>query len=303
MTSLHLMAEIGAAVFSLQQSAQSKDIRIITTLDPAADKVNAEAVDLQRVLRGLLAYAVTITPNSKYINVSLGALEGYAKITITATCDRISTGSSAHHYGQMTPLYNMPALSHRELPVDLIQMRQLPELHGGSLEVNSDGIHGCGVFVIKLPLTLSPHESHSTQAIGQPTSTDRFDSTQSQSSFHEMRILVVDDDLNTREMLAEILAFHGAEVRLAGSATDARLVYASWLPHIVISDVGMPEEDGYDFIRSIRVLPTGSTTKAIALTGYSRLEDRQRALAAGYDHFVVKPVDLDELFAIISNIR
>ena len=122
-----------------------------------------------------------------------------------------------------------------------------------------------------------------------------------QSRLKKFRILVVDDDLNTREMLADILRFYGAEVRLAGSAAEARRVYGLWTPQVVISDLGMPDEDGYEFIRSIRVFPGRSTTKAIALTGYVSEKDRQRALTAGYDHFAVKPVDLESLFAIISS--
>ena len=118
--------------------------------------------------------------------------------------------------------------------------------------------------------------------------------TSPQSTLKEFRILVVDDDANTRDMLADLLKIRGANVKVAESAAEARLVFGAWRPQVVISDLGMPDEDGYDFIRSIRAFPGGSATKAIALTGFIRKEDRQRALAAGYDHFAVKPVGYGE---------
>ena len=120
-----------------------------------------------------------------------------------------------------------------------------------------------------------------------------------QRSLKEFRILVVDDDANTRDMLADLLKIRGANVAVAKSAAEARLAFWAWRPQVVISDIGMPDEDGYDLMRSIRAFPRGSAIKAIALTGFIREEDRQRALAAGYDHFAVKPVDLDRLFALI----
>ena len=124
-----------------------------------------------------------------------------------------------------------------------------------------------------------------------------------QISFNGLRILVVDDDRNTREMLSEILRIYDAEVKTAESVAVARKLYQAWSPTLLVSDVGMPDEDGYDLIRSIRALPSGQTTKAIAITGYTRDEDRALALAAGYDIFLSKPVDLDQLINLIAEIN
>ena len=124
-----------------------------------------------------------------------------------------------------------------------------------------------------------------------------------QISFNGLRILVVDDDRNTREMLSEILRIYDAEVKTAESVAVARKLYQAWSPTLLVSDVGMPDEDGYDLIRSIRALPRGQTTKAIAITGYTRDEDRALALAAGYDIFLSKPVDLDQLINLIAEIN
>jgi CheY-like chemotaxis protein len=122
-------------------------------------------------------------------------------------------------------------------------------------------------------------------------------------NFDGMRILVVDDDTNSREMLSEVLRLYEAEVKTADSAAVARTVYHAWRPTLLISDVGMPGEDGYDLIRSIRSLPQGSDIKAIAITGYARDKDRDLALNAGYDSFLSKPIDLEQLLNVISEAK
>jgi two-component system CheB/CheR fusion protein len=119
-----------------------------------------------------------------------------------------------------------------------------------------------------------------------------------------MRILVVDDDLHTREMLAEALQLFGAEVRAAADVAHARTVLDGWLPDVLVSDVDMPGEGGYDFIRKLRRLPRnrGGSMPAIAFTGYARDADRERALDAGYQEVVAKPVDLQQLLLAIARV-
>lgn len=119
-----------------------------------------------------------------------------------------------------------------------------------------------------------------------------------------LRVLVVDDDAHTRQMLGEALQLFGAEVRTAESAAAARKVLGDFSPDVVVSDVGMPQESGYDLIRQLRALPRerGGTTPAIAFTGYSRPEDRERALGAGYQDVVPKPVDLERLLRSIARL-
>ena len=117
-----------------------------------------------------------------------------------------------------------------------------------------------------------------------------------------MRILVVDDDRNTREMLSEILRFYDAEVKTAESGVAAIRLYQCWSPSLLISDLGMADEDGYDLIRNIRAIENVPTTTAIAITGYARDEDRERALSAGFNMFLSKPVDLDKLVGLIASI-
>ncbi len=124
-----------------------------------------------------------------------------------------------------------------------------------------------------------------------------------QLSLHGMRILVVDDDRNTLEMLSELLSSYHAEVRTADSVATALMLYQAWAPELLISDLGMPDVDGYDLIRNIHALPYGLLRKAIAITGFSRDADRERALAAGYDIFLTKPVEVEQLISLVAEIN
>ena len=119
-----------------------------------------------------------------------------------------------------------------------------------------------------------------------------------------LRLLILDDDRNTRDMLSELLQLYGAQVRTAASVADGLKILQSWRPGLIVSDLGMPDADGFDFIRELRELSPerGGETLAIALTGYGRPEDRARALSAGYQMFVAKPVDLEELINVIERL-
>jgi CheY-like chemotaxis protein len=125
----------------------------------------------------------------------------------------------------------------------------------------------------------------------------------SQLNLHAMRILVVDDDCNCLAMLSELLKSYNADVRTAESVSAALILYQTWAPELLVSDLGMPEQDGYDLIRTIHTYPYGLLRKAIAITGFSRDEDRERALAAGYDIFLTKPVELEQLINLIAKIN
>ncbi len=151
------------------------------------------------------------------------------------------------------------------------------------------------LHTLELPITLIMRQSLPSPSLSKSGASG-------QLNLHAMRILLVDDDHNTLEMLSELLTSYNAEVRTAESVATALLLYGSWAPELLVSDLGMPEQDGYDLIRAIHALPDGLLRKAIAITGFSRDEDRTRALGAGYDIFLTKPVELEQLINLIADI-
>jgi CheY-like chemotaxis protein len=183
-------------------------------------------------------------------------------------------------------------------------VRHLVELHGGTVSASSEGEGQGSTFTVMLPITPIYQVDHSGGRV-HPAARDLLpeyaDCTDRLDGLH---ILVVDDEADTRELLRQGLEYCGAEVSLAGSAAEALDDMRVTVPDILISDIGMPGIDGYDLIRQVRDLPANRSGKipAIALTAYTRTEDRLQSLRAGYDMHVPKPVELAELIAVASTV-
>ena len=169
-----------------------------------------------------------------------------------------------------------------------------------NVDAPTEGIEKGAAFFMRFPFNSADAPLIGKDPKVNPTDVAAPNSSDSHISFDGMRILIVDDDRNTRDMLSEILRIYEAEVKTAESVAAALRIYQSWTPTLLISDLGMPDADGYDLIRNIRALPSGFTTKAIAITGYGRNEDRDRAIAAGFNLFLSKPMDLDNLINLID---
>jgi CheY-like chemotaxis protein len=187
---------------------------------------------------------------------------------------------------------------HGGLGVGLAIVRHLAEMQGGTIEAHSAGEGRGSTFTLRLPITTRRENIADTGKTHRETTAYR------RHNLVGLRILTVDDDRNTRDMLQEALAQAGAEVWTAASARDAFDKLQHVRPDVLVSDIGMPDEDGCDLLHQIRVLPAerGGTTPAIALTGYARDDDRQAARHAGYHAVVAKPVSLNELLSTIRNV-
>jgi len=171
-------------------------------------------------------------------------------------------------------------------------VKQIVELHGGSVTAASGGLGQGSTFIVKLPLA-----KHSGQVL------QRYpmgEVNQSRTELAGIKVLVVDDELDTRDLLALVLNQFGAEVRAVDSAKAALAEIETFHPHVLISDIGMPEQDGYDLLRAVR--KSGNKLPAIALTAFARSEDRTRALAEGYQAHLAKPVEPRELISMISRV-
>jgi CheY-like chemotaxis protein len=178
-------------------------------------------------------------------------------------------------------------------------------MHGGTIEAVSEGLDKGAKFTVAFPLVALRSASGSLVPPKLISTAQESDSNgKAESSLKGLRILAIDDELDVRDMLQTLLEDCGANVMTASSAQEGLAALTMWKPHVLISDIGMPEEDGYSLIRKIRALSPeqGADVPAIALTGYVRVEERMRALEAGYQMFVPKPVETNELISIIGDL-
>ena len=178
-------------------------------------------------------------------------------------------------------------------------VRHLVELHGGSVRAESNGEDKGAAFYVTLPTARQAVAAHGEFAEpDKPASRPR-------RALEGLKVLVVEDDADSREMLTTVLTFQGAEAVAAKTAFEGLEMLQEFRPHVLVSDIGLPKEDGYDLIRKVRKLPkeSGGGTPAIALTGYVSLQDRQTALFSGFEEHLPKPVDAERLIDVILRLR
>jgi signal transduction histidine kinase/ActR/RegA family two-component response regulator len=283
---------ITAAAEAVRLAAQSKGIALTMILDPSARHITGDAGRLQQAVWNVLSNAVKFTHRGGKVEVRLARADGHAEIKVADTGEGIASDFLPfvfEHFRQGDPTITR---RHGGLGLGLTLVRHLVELHGGVVRAESAG-EGYGTTVlIELPLAAdgveAPHPEVPAPA----------------GPLRGVQILVVDDDHDALDMLARLLTDAGAAVRTAGSATEA-LTMLRWIrPDVLVSDLAMPDEDGYSLIRSLRASERGNghATPAVALTAYVRVQDRARAVAAGFNMFVEKPVDPDELISVIGGI-
>jgi signal transduction histidine kinase/CheY-like chemotaxis protein len=292
--SVDLGAVINAAADSVRLGAQSKGIALTVILDPNARHVVGDAGRLQQAVWNVLANAVKFTHRGGKVEVRLARTDGHAQIKVTDTGEGIPADFLPFIFERFRQ--GDPTISRRHggLGLGLTIVRHLVELHGGSVRADSAGEGYGATFVIELPLA--------EDATGVSHHLDAAETAP--APLRGVQVLVVDDDHDALDMLARLLTDAGAAVRTASSANEA-LSLLRWIrPDVLVSDLAMPDEDGYSLIRSVRATEreVGRQTPAVALTAYVRVQDRARAVAAGFNMFVEKPVDPDELIAVIGGI-
>jgi PAS domain S-box-containing protein len=298
---VELISIIRAAVDAVRPAAEAKDIQLQLLLDPAADHVQADATRMQQIIWNLLANAIKFTPTGGFVQVKLDRVESRAQVTVTDTGEGISPEFLPYIFNRFQQGDGTTTRRHGGLGLGLAIARHLVEMHGGTIEAASEGVDKGSTFTVGIPLRSSGILVSPTPISTAPESDSngggRF-------SLKGLRILAIDDEPDVRDMLQTLLEDCGANVLTAASAKAGLEALAAWKPHVLISDIGMPEEDGYSLIRKIRALSPehGANVPAIALTGYVRVEERMRALEAGYQMFVPKPVETSELIAIIGDL-
>jgi CheY-like chemotaxis protein len=219
------------------------------------------------------------------------------RIIVSDTGEGIRTEFLPHIFDRFRQGDSSTTRRYAGLGLGLAIARHLVELHGGTIEAYSAGENRGSVFTVTLPCPAAGAES-----LEQRSSVDRR-SGHGGRALAGLRLLIVDDDADSREVLATLLASAGAEVRSAAFVREALEALNEWGPHVLVSDIGMPDEDGYDLIRKVRALAAaeGGQIPAIALTGYADVQEVERALAAGYQMHMAKPVEPSQLVRMIAS--
>ena len=283
-----LRVVIDHALESVRPAAESKRLTVSCEVAPAAAWVPGDAVRLEQVVVNLLGNAAKFTPEGGRIDVRLDADAGLARLTVTDTGQGIEPTVLPHVFDSFRQADSSSTRRHGGLGLGLAIVRRLVLLHHGQVEASSAGKDRGATFTVRLPLVADD----ARPAAGPATESRRSREEPALPRLDGVRVLVVDDDDDSRAFVAHVLGGCGAEVRVAGSVEGALDVLARTYVDALVSDIGMPGADGYDLITRVRAMERehGGRIPAIALTAYASDEHRDRALAAGFSLHVPKPV-------------
>jgi PAS domain S-box-containing protein len=294
---------VKAAVASVRHSAEAKTIRLQTVLDPLAGPVRGDPGRLQQCFWNLLSNAIKFTPRGGRVQVGLERVNSHLEVSVVDSGEGIKPEFLPHIFERFRQADASTTRRHGGLGLGLSIVKHLVELHGGQVRAKSAGQGAGATFCIELPLmALHPPESHTRRE--HPRSPTLIGGLGDHPSLAGIKVLAVDDEPDARNLIRRVLEDCGAKVILAASAQEALALVMSERPDMIVSDIGMPGEDGFEFIRKVRTLgpQDGGRTPAAALTAFARAEDRTRALRAGYQTHVAKPVEPTELTAVVASL-
>ena len=294
---VNLAESVENALNNLRPAINARQINLVKNIESGAVFIMGDRDRLQQVLWNLLSNAVKFTPIRGQIEVTLREIDDFAEIIIRDNGHGISADFLPFVFERFRQADSSSKRKHGGLGLGLSIVKNLVEMHGGTVAAESAGVGAGANFTIMLPLLLQQETAELA-----PTVSPGIKNTP--RNFDGVRILVVDDDADSREMLRYVLEDCKAQIQTAGSAREALNQFSTFAPDILISDLGMPEMDGYDLIKKIRALPSGDggQTPAIALTGYVGAEEQKRVQSAGFDIHVSKPVDFHKLLEIINKL-
>jgi CheY-like chemotaxis protein len=293
-----LQTVIEAAAESLRPTAEAKAVSLQLSAKPDVGPVLGDRERLQQVVWNLLSNAVKFTPAGGSVQLDLLRINSHAEIVVTDSGAGISHDFLPHVFERFRQADGSTTRKHGGLGLGLAIVRHLVELHGGSVRAESEGEGKGSTFIVRLPLML--HSTVDTRTVAAKSTGMNGEA----ASLAGLNLLIVDDEFDARELVSTMLQRCGARVKTAASAREALACMETWKPDVLIADIGMPVEDGYDLIKKVRARPTekGGQVPALALTAYARTEDRVRALSSGYQVHLSKPVDRAELAAVIARL-
>jgi signal transduction histidine kinase/ActR/RegA family two-component response regulator len=292
-TPVALTSTIQAAMETVRLAAEAKSIQMYTKLESEVGVVSGDASRLQQVVWNLLSNAIKFTPQGGRVDIRLERIGSQAQITVSDTGKGISVDFLPYVFDYFRQADATTTRKFGGLGLGLAIVRHLVELHGGTVQADSPGEGQGATFTVRLPLLLSQLQS------------DRcLDQSEPSLDLNGVEILVVDDDTDAREFVTFLLEQYGARVRAVSSASEALTALTQSVPDVLLSDIGMPDVDGYMLMQQVRTLPPeqGGQIPAIALTAYAGEINYQQAIAAGFQSHISKPVEPAELVAVVTSL-
>ncbi len=292
---------VRATIEETRPVAEGKGLALTLAADTPEVSLLGDPTRLQQVLWNLLSNAMKFTPRGGRIHVTLEATDGVARLSVSDTGVGIAEEFLPHVFERFRQGDGSPSRRTGGLGLGLAIVRHLVEAHRGQVEVTSPGKDQGTTFTVVLPLSVGAMEDDDRTATPLPRSEGR---SGPPLRLQGIRVLVVEDEEDAREFVGALLESRGASVRLTASAAEAYVSLAEGVPDVIVSDIGMPGEDGYAFARRLRTFPReqGGVTPIVALTAYASAQDRRRAIEAGYDYHLPKPVDSEELIRVLDRL-
>ncbi len=287
---------VRAAYGSVEPAARAKGVELKVELEDLHALVSGDAARLQQVVWNLLSNAIKFTPKGGQVSVALRRRDSFAEIEVRDSGEGIAPEFLPHVFDRFRQADSSSTRSYGGLGLGLAIVRHLVEMHGGQVEARSDGKGHGATFSVLLPLRAVAAPPLSFPA---PTGNGAHSEEDILSGLH---ILVVDDEAEARGLVSTILQLHGAQTRMAGSTAEAWQELEDWHPNLLVSDVGMPGENGYQLIRRIRMGGAQRDIPAVALTAYASAGDREQAMKAGFNSHLSKPVMPDSLVAEVARL-
>ena len=303
---LDLDQVVKSAVESMRPAADAKSIRLQALIDPEARMISGDPNRLQQVFWNLLTNAIKFTPKGGKVQVVLERIHSHLEVSVIDSGEGIAPEFLPYVFDRFRQQDASTTRRHGGLGLGLAIVKQLVELHGGSIHVDSPGAGQGTTFRVLLPLwvvraeaepTVAREHPHATRDAALPIPADRLNLT-------GVKVLVVDDEADARALVQRLLEDCGAAVDTASSAAQALERIGVRLPDVLVSDIGMPGEDGFSLIRRVRALTAeeGGKVPALALTAYARSEDRLKVILEGFQAHLAKPVEAAELLALVASL-
>ena len=294
---LDISSVMRAAINVVRPAADAKGIALDYWAQPGLGAISADSARLQQIIWNLLSNAVKFTPHGGKISVRLEQDGSDARVTVEDTGQGIAPEFLPRVFDRFRQADSSTTRSFGGLGLGLAIVRHLVELHGGTVSAQSDGVNKGATFSATFPLLADRVEPIPVAHSGEMRALDLH-------SLDGLRVLLVDDEPEARQIISTVITRTGAEVTACACASEALVKILEWKPDVILSDIAMPDEDGYSFINKVRSLPRekGGATPAAALTAYARDVDRRQALAAGYQMHIAKPVGAGQLVTMIARL-